>query len=380
MRVKNFHGASVNEVMKQIRESLGDDAVIISTTRLPGGGGVQVVAALEASEDDEVLVATPQPAAPTITDKTAEDVAKALLAAMQTTIPEKLAKATKAAAAKAKAAKPAAKPEPEPHPVGMHDGQLEALRALSKVLNYHNCPGYLIRQLIGQAERLNGTNPGKLVLTLLAQAFDYDPVQLLPGETPVMLIGPPGVGKTMTVAKMVTSAMLKKIPIAVITTDSHKAGGIEQLQAFTDILGLTLHVAETPKELAATIDKLVPRHAVIIDTAGYNPYDTDELKTLGQFISCHDIEPVLVCHAGMDGLDAADIASNFAYLGTQKLIVTKIDTARRYGGILTAAHAGNLAFSHFSRHAGAVDGLDPVTPERLAKILLHSNVTQKVAP
>lgn len=379
MRVKNFHGASVNEVMKQIRESLGDDAVIISTTRLPGGGGVQVTAALEANEDDEVLVA-PQPSVsgPTITDKTAEDVAKALLAAMQTTIPEKLAKAAKAAA-KNKPAKQA-RAEPEPQPVGMHDGQLEALRALSKVLNYHNCPGYLIRQLIGQAERLNGTNPGKLVLTLLAQAFDYDPVQLLPGETPVMLIGPPGVGKTMTVAKMVTDAMLKRIPIAVITTDSHKAGGIEQLQAFTDILGLTLHIAETPKELAATIDKLVPRHAVIIDTAGYNPYDTDELKTLGQFISCHDIEPVMVCHAGMDGLDAADIASNFAYLGTQKIIITKIDTARRYGGILTAAHAGNFAFSHFSRHAGAVDGLDPVTPERLAKILLHSNVTQKVAP
>jgi flagellar biosynthesis protein FlhF len=379
MRVKNFHGSSVNEVMKQIRESLGDDAVIISTTRLPGGGGVQVTAALEADEGDEVMIAPP---APSITERTAEEVAKALLAAMHAQIPEKNTKGAAAAneIKKAKSSKTAKPAEDENRPMGVSDGQLEALRALSKVLNYHNCPGYLIRQLIGQAERLSGTNPGKLVLTLLAQAFDYDPVQLLPGETPVMLIGPPGVGKTMTVAKMLTDAAMKKIPVAAITTDSQKAGGVEQLHAFTELLGIALHVAETPKELSAAITKLTPRHAVIIDTAGYNPYDTDELKALGQLISSHDIEPVLVCNAGMDGLDAADIASNFAYLGAQKLIVTKIDTARRYGSILTAAHAGNFALSHFSRHAGAVDGLDPVTPERLAKILLHSNVTQKVAP
>jgi flagellar biosynthesis protein FlhF len=252
----------------------------------------------------------------------------------------------------------------------------DATRLITKILKYHNCPGYLSKQLLHSAEQFAGNKGERLLLKILAHHFDVSPINPAPGEPALMLIGAPGVGKTMTAAKMATSLTMQGIPVAVITTDSHKAGGIEQLQAFTDILGISLGVAESPEDLGPMVAERLQDYAVIIDTPGYNPYDAGELKHLGQWIASQKhIEPVLVVHAGMDVMEAADIASNFAYLGPGRLMVTKTDAARRYGGMLAAAYAGNLAFSHFSRHAGAVEGLEPIQLPELAKLLLHHHLS-----
>jgi flagellar biosynthesis protein FlhF len=206
----------------------------------------------------------------------------------------------------------------------------------------------------------------------LQDNFDFRPVEIKPRHEAIMLIGPPGVGKTMTAAKMATEAVLAHNNVSVITSDTYKAGGVEQLQSFTDILSIKLQRADTPAELREAIDNVPDDHVIIVDTAGINPYDTAELQQLGKLIACsRRLEPLLVTNAGMDVNEAADIATNFSYLGTSKLAVTKIDATRRLGGVLTAAHAGNLAFSHFSRHAGAAEGLEAVRPAKLAAMMLY---------
>ena len=104
--------------------------------------------------------------------------------------------------------------------------------------------------------------------------------------------------------------MEKHPGLAVITTDSKRAGGIEQLQAFTNILDLPLKVATSRKELARITSKRCRNMRVLIDTAGCNPYDKAEMKELKDY-AIDGIEPVLVLPAGGDSLEAIDIAEAF---------------------------------------------------------------------
>ena len=339
MRVKSFQAASMNEAMKMVRSALGDQAIIISTTRGKGGKGFNVTAAVEASDESErpyIASTKPEPA----WENNAE-TSKTVLK-----FPE----------------------EKKQRESELTSSPLE----LARILRYHNTPDYLAELLWQTASDKPEQSLEKLLLAVLQDNFDFRPVEIKPRHEAIMLIGPPGVGKTMTAAKMATEAVLARNKVSVITSDTYKAGGVEQLQSFTDILSIKLQRADTPAELREAIDNVPDDHVIIVDTAGINPYDTAELQQLGKLIACsRRLEPLLVTNAGMDVNEAADIATNFSYLGTSRLAVTKIDATRRLGGVLTAAHAGNFAFSHFSRHAGAAEGLEAVRPAKLAAMMLY---------
>lgn len=192
-----------------------------------------------------------------------------------------------------------------------------------------------------------------------------------------MLVGAPGSGKTLTAAKIAAKIALAKQPLTVITTDNKRAGGIEQLQAFTDILGLELKTAASRSELADIL--AAAEGSVLIDTAGCNPYEPSEINELAGFLSLGGIEPVLVMPAGGDSSEAVDIADAFAHLPVGRLLVTRADTARRLGGVLAAAAAHGLAFCHASRSASIVDSLHPLTPPLLAEFLLRHQLQQSQA-
>lgn len=341
MRIKSFQAASMNDAMKMVRNTLGEQAIIISTTRGKNGKGVNVTAAVEADEAPET---------PYVADT----------GVVRSWLDSELAKQ--------KQQPPAEKDKKRKS----EDETTSTPSELARILRYHNTPDYLAEQLWLTASDHPEHTLEKLLLTTLQNNFDFRPVEIKPGHEAIMLIGPPGVGKTMTVAKMATEAVLARHKVSVITSDTYKAGGVEQLQSFTDILSIPLQRAETTDELKKAAEAVPEDHVLIIDTPGINPYDTGELQRLGKYISCsRRIEPLLVTNAGMDVNEAADIATNFSYLGVSRLAVTKIDATRRLGGVLTAAHAGNFAFSHFSRHAGAAEGLEAVRPARLAAMMLY---------
>jgi len=329
MRVKSFEAESMNKAMHLIRESLGEEAVIISTTR-NREGGVQVTAAVEAEADEPV-----------------EEAIRWEEPAPRFHPPEEDMRATE-------------------------QEETQEPNQLHRILTFHNAPGYLAEQLWHSGQTSPAGNTETTMLHVLEHNFGFDPLfNDAMADSAIMLVGPPGVGKTMTCAKIATQAVMNKQPITVIGTDTNKAGGMEQLQSFTNILDIPLKQADSPAALKRAIREAPANHMVLIDTAGVSPYHSKELQGLGALIAADEIEPILVCNAGMDVHEASDMASNFAYLGIDRLIVTKIDATRRLGGVLTAAHAGNLAFSHFSSHAGAVEGLEPVTPIKLATLLMQ---------
>jgi flagellar biosynthesis protein FlhF len=188
---------------------------------------------------------------------------------------------------------------------------------------------------------------------------------------PLLLAGPPGSGKTLAAAKLAARAVIAGIAVRLISADAGSAGAVEQLVAFTRPLGITVETAEGPVGLATlfTSKPAAPETLVIIDSQGVNPFERSELAALGAQIVTVRAEPILVLSAGGDPRESAEMAEAFARVGCTRLLATRLDIARRLGGLLAAANAG-LAFTEVGASPLMAKGLQPLTPEILARRLL----------
>ena len=184
----------------------------------------------------------------------------------------------------------------------------------------------------------------------------------------LLLAGLPGAGKTLSIARLATQLVLAGVRPAVITADGRRAGAAEELAAYTRLLGLDLMVASTPATLkrALTTGACQAGGPVLIDTSGINPFVTAELDGLAELARAAEAEPVLVMAAGQDAEDSADQAEAFARAGVAHLLVTRLDLARRVGGVVMAAHAGKLTLTLACGAACATVPAEPMTPALLA--------------
>ena len=227
-------------------------------------------------------------------------------------------------------------------------------------LDFHNIPASLAHALH------RGPLPQSLAENLIFAAL---PRGL---ERPLLLAGPPGAGKTLTTAKLTARLVLSGMAPLVITTDGQRAGAVEQLAAFTRVLGVTLAVAPTPAMLAKALTHRSPGQPVLIDTAGCDPFYEDQARHLRHLVSHSLADIILVLPAGLDPAESADVARAFAALGAQHLLPTRLDAARRLGGVLMAAKAGPLALTEAGIGSEVADGLETLTPEGLASRLLSA--------
>jgi flagellar biosynthesis protein FlhF len=311
MRLKTFTAATVAEAMDMVRREMGEEAIIVSTQPAADGRGARVVAAIEElPRDFEVRVREEE----------------------------------------------AFEPQ-DPGEVIRH------------ALAFHGTPPRLIDRLIEAALDLDADDPVLACAGALDTLFAFRPIGDDEGR-PIMLVGTPGSGKTITTAKLAARATLAGERVTVITTDTRRAGAVEQLSAFTRILKLDLITADTVEEMRAAIVKAPVRGAVFVDTAGINPFSDTEMDTLTQLIRVSEAEPVLVLPAGGDAMESADIAACFAHLGVRRLLVTRLDMARRIGSILAAADAGRLMFCNVSITPHVADGLSPINPVSLARLIM----------
>jgi flagellar biosynthesis protein FlhF len=176
---------------------------------------------------------------------------------------------------------------------------------------------------------------------------------------PVMLVGTPGAGKTLTAAKLATRLVQKGEHPIVITADAQRAGAAEQLAAFTRILDINLIIAENPLTMARALAGQGARKA-IIDMAGFNPFEAEQRESLLTHAITASANLVWVLPAGLDADDAAEMAGIFATLGARHMIPTKLDISRRLESVLRAAEAGGFILTDGGIGPGIADGLIPL--------------------
>lgn len=317
MRLRTFSAPTLNAAMREVRQALGPEAIIVATQRGRNGAGVRVTAALDRDEAEH----TPIPIAETGLGEAVEPVLAAALA-------------------------------------------------------FHGTPLVLAGRLIDDALGA-GSRPAPALESALGNAFGFKPLDAGPAARRVMTVGPPGSGKTVTAAKLAARAALQGINVHVVSTDRFRAGGTAQLASLTEIMGIALHVAETAQDLKGLVDGLPRDDTVIVDTAGANPFNLAAIGKLADLAEAAGVEPVLILAAGGDVDEAADIAAAFNAVGAQRLLATRVDAARRLGGLLAAADAGKLHFAEMGDTPHIADGLRPLSPAALARLLMRTQRTTR---
>ncbi|MBV8046430.1 MAG: AAA family ATPase, partial [Paludibacterium sp.] len=151
------------------------------------------------------------------------------------------------------------------------------------------------------------------------------------------LVGPTGVGKTTTVAKLAARATMKFGPqhVALITTDSYRIGAQDQLRIYGKILGVPVFSIQNEGDLQLTLADLSTRHIIFIDTVGMGQRDARVASQIGMFAAMdRPVERILVMAANADGHTLEDVVRNYQGQGLAGCILSKIDESVSLGASL----------------------------------------------
>ena len=176
----------------------------------------------------------------------------------------------------------------------------------------------------------------------------------LDGPRMMMLVGPTGVGKTTTIAKLAARyayLLEKSYKVALINLDSYKVGAVEQLAHYADIMQIEHHSVATPEAFKETIEALNDFDIVLVDTAGMSPYDTKKFIRIIEYVQSdtpRTLEVHLTLSATVKYEDMDDIFRNFSFLNPDALIISKFDETRHLGALINFMIAYDLPASYFS--------------------------------
>jgi len=251
---------------------------------------------------------------------------------------------------------------------------------LSEALAAGGVPGPLAERLLIASLSFDADDELTALSGALAATFSFAPVPEQGRARPLLMVGPPGAGKTMTVAKLAARAVLGGRPVRVIAADTVRAGAIEQLAAVARILGISLVTAESAGRLALAVSAAAPEELVLIDGFGINPYNAADRRELEALMAAGNAEPMLVVAAGGDAVDTVEIARIFRDLGASRMIVTRLDLTNRLGSVLAAAEGAKLAFAEAGTAPEIAEGLVPFNPVTLARRLLAQTPMEHQLP
>jgi flagellar biosynthesis protein FlhF len=199
------------------------------------------------------------------------------------------------------------------------------------------------------------------------------PIAVTPGQhKTVALVGPTGVGKTTTIAKLAANFRLRDgIRLGLVTVDTYRVAAVEQLRTYADIIDLPMLVVTSPLEMRRAIDELADVDLVLIDTAGRSPREElqlQELKVLLSEARVDEVHLVLSLTSNANVLEMA--ARKFAGVGVTSVVLTKLDEAAGMGSLLTAARAVQHPISYLATGQDVPDDIELADPARARRLIL----------
>ncbi|MEM6551902.1 MAG: flagellar biosynthesis protein FlhF [Planctomycetota bacterium] len=188
----------------------------------------------------------------------------------------------------------------------------------------------------------------------------------------IALVGPTGVGKTTTLAKLAATFKLKAgRNIAMITLDTYRIAAVEQLRTYAGIIGVPLKVCSNPAELNAAVASFAHFDAVLIDTAGRSQRDADKLVELQAMIESVDPHEVhLVLSSTCTQRVILETIERFARVRTDRLIFTKLDEAVTGGVLLNVAKLVGKRLSYVTTGQEVPHQIEPSDARRLAEVVM----------
>ncbi len=198
-------------------------------------------------------------------------------------------------------------------------------------------------------------------------------IQVTPGKCRlVALVGPTGVGKTTTIAKLAANFRLRdRRRVGLITVDTYRIAAVDQLRTYADIIDLPMEVVSTPREMREAVQRLSNLDLILLDTAGRSPKDEvkiQELKSMLAEARADEVHLVLSSVTGTAALKKT--AERFMPVGVTALILTKQDEATGLGNLLPLLRSCGLPLSYTTNGQNVPDDIDDANQRKLARIVL----------
>lgn len=191
-------------------------------------------------------------------------------------------------------------------------------------------------------------------------------------EQIAFFVGPTGVGKTTTIAKIAAHKKLyMKKKVGLITVDTFRIGAVEQLKTYAQIIGVPFAVAKTRDDLENAIERMKDLDHILVDTMGRNHYNIlrlTELKSFTEGIGGSKI--FLVLSLSMKHQDLAAAVKNYRFVNYDSLILTKLDETEAYGSILNALIWAECPLCYITTGQNVPDDIEIASKDRLLQLIL----------
>ncbi len=374
MKIKRFQAADVRQAIREVRDVLGPDAVILSNTRVDGG--IEIVAATDYDESQfrrqsqaettaiqpqepprveinpspERNDYEPQPAVPKQNIWSQEPTLVQMrkeIAGLRNMLQNQLSDLTW-------------KDMERQNPT-----QVQLLKRFMQM----GVDVELAKSITAKMQGIDDLETAwRHSLGILASQIQLTEEDILSQGGIFALVGPTGVGKTTTIAKLAARYALKHgaRQVALITTDCYRIGGQEQLRTYARILGVPVRVARTHAELTETLNDLLDRRFILIDTAGMNQRDiklTEKFAVIRQ--QSPRVKTYLTMSANTQASAMDDIIHAYSHLDLSGCILTKTDEASSLGGAVSSLIRHRLPLAYVANGQQVPEDLSLARPNTL---------------
>ena len=375
MQIKKFKALSLKEAISQMKEALGDEAVVLSTKVIEGDLklGKRKEFEVTAGFDDE----------PKVKDFLIDDN-EIPMQKSNKDFESELKKLTN----KIYGATSASKDKKNEHEI-ISAEKLKNKKAFNDyqeiidILKHKEVDDLLINTIVNQLKKysmfLNKENLDNYVVSTISSMIPTSEFKVTKGKSPktIALIGPTGVGKTTCIAKLaVISKILHNLDIGLISIDTYRLGALDQLKIFAEVSHIDFIVAYAPSELKTLMQKLRKKDLVFIDTVGRSQKNTSLLKGINDYLNQVNIdEKYLVMSTTSTSKNMIDVADKFKALRYDGFVFTKIDEAVTYGNILNLVSKFNVPIKYLTNGQVIPDDIIAADSEFIANLIYTGSVT-----
>lgn len=406
MTVRRITSPTAREALRRVKEELGPDAIVVSNKAVPGGVEITAMSAdslhaLSTSAPTRRAAPEPVPAVKAPLDEFDDDYTVSLSAKAHSQVPFRAWQAAQAVVSPPEESKPRVRPLPakghDSMPTGTPSyatapdgkavgGSTVEPQVAQLMAEMQSIKSLLERQLAGFAwGELSRQNPAQAMLlaelldagfssALTRRLVDEMPREIasadgrkwlasainrrlrtLAGDTDIIdqggvfaLVGPTGVGKTTTTAKLAARCVVRygAEKLALLTTDGYRIGAHEQLRIYGRILGVPVHVVRDSEDLRRTLVELRDKHMILIDTVGMSQRDRMVAEQAAMLTRAGEVKRLLLLNAGSRGDTLDDVIRAYSGEDLAGCILTKIDEAASLGPALDAVIRHGLLLAY----------------------------------
>jgi flagellar biosynthesis protein FlhF len=418
MRVKRYVVDSMPDALQRIRSDLGKDAVILNTKEVRSGGflgffsrkQIEVIAAIDsiAASSGSAGSAAVQsihqkPASPERVYRESPINSQGSLSNITATSPvsvmeHKTGEVQTDQAAKENRQISESKSDQLSEEIkemkkmmyslinqgNEHTKMTEAFMKIQQQLLIHEFDPLLVQDIlhkaIEQAEvpvsELTDKEARDLVKNQLKEMVTTDQIKGISDKAKIIhFIGPTGVGKTTTIAKLAAEQVLKHHKkVGFITSDTYRIAAVEQLKTYATILNVPLEVVYSPQDIKKALNNLQDRDIIFMDTAGRNFRNEMYVSELNSLLTSQgDSETYLVLSLTMKYKDMKVVTNNFSKFKVDKILFTKKDETDSFGSIFNITRDFPLMLSYITNGQNVPDDISKINIDEFIEQILEEN-------